>query len=702
MRGARRCTRWPSASTARPPGPKATTGPAEASRTAPTRYSSPGGTSGCTRAPSQRAPARAAHSSTTRPASAGSVTGSRRNPASPLCTTPATEPFTATGPPVRAAAAAASRPVVTQAAGTVGSPAARQRDSTSGGRSHVPSGSRARAVRTRSCAARVSTPAGITGADGLLASQAARRAATPRARAAVPGSSTETRNSSAGAPGRPQPLERGRPGQLHVDHRRPPSPGHHAGDDPRARIADRRRRGHGEDGVHRRALEQAGECGGERLRGHGGAGVDGIGRAGQRRQERAQPGLELVGQRLDAQAGGDAGVRRHDAPSPDVGEHRDRGAGGQRLAPQQRHGRGQVGQGGDRLDAAGGVGRLAQGGGGGGAGRVRGRRALSRRGRPGRQGEHRHARREMGSGPDESPEVRLRLRVQDDQRGARVLVEPGQDVARAHVQRVTDGHHGGQAEAEPSPRGHGGDRHAAGLRHQADVAGRRAFGGERGVQPAVVPRTDDADRVRSDDAHPVAVGQRPHPRAAPGDRAQPGRDDHERPHPVLAALLDRRLDRRRGHGDHRQVDRRAAARRPTASTGRPRSPARAGSPPSTSPRYPEERSLRSTARPMDCSPRPAPITTTASGSSTARSPAAAAARCRASVAAAYRSSACRATSMRSDVPSRVVPTGRPRSRRTRSISRFSARTSAISRPIPRCRPRAARCSSRTVASPRSR
>ena len=55
---------------------------------------------------------------------------------------------------------------------------------------------------------------------------------------------------------------------------------------------------------------------------------------------------------------------------------------------------------------------------------------------------------------------------------------------------------------------------------------------------------------------------------------------------------------------------------------------------STSPRYPEERSLRSTARPIECSPRPAPMTTTASGSSTARSPAAAAARCRGSVAAA--------------------------------------------------------------------
>ena len=38
-------------------------------------------------------------------------------------------------------------------------------------------------------------------------------------------------------------------------------------------------------------------------------------------------------------------------------------------------------------------------------------------------------------------------------RGARILVEPGQDVAGAHVQRVTDGHHGGTDEVEQLARG---------------------------------------------------------------------------------------------------------------------------------------------------------------------------------------------------------------------------------------------------------
>ena len=97
----------------------------------------------------------------------------------------------------------------------------------------------------------------------------------------------------------------------------------------------------------------------------------------------------------------------------------------------------------------------------------------------------------------------------------------------------------------------------AGLRHEGDLAPSRHPGGEGGVQ--LEHGVDDAQHVRADHAHPVALGDVDHllfqRLALRADLAEAGGDDDGALQPALAAFLQDARHRFVRHQDHGQIDR---------------------------------------------------------------------------------------------------------------------------------------------------
>ncbi len=156
------------------------------------------------------------------------------------------------------------------------------------------------------------------------------------------------------------------------------------------------------------------------------------------------------------------------------------------------------------------------------------------------------------------------LQVHEDDVGVGVLVPVLQEVVAGDVGAVAGRHESGHARdagdasAAPVQARQQGDADGAGLGEQPDPAGAGHLGGERGVQPYVGGRVDDAEGVRTDDPHAVRA-RLPHqgalafPAVGAG-LGVAGGDDHEPLHAVLAALGDHLGDALGGHRDDRQVD----------------------------------------------------------------------------------------------------------------------------------------------------
>ena len=153
--------------------------------------------------------------------------------------------------------------------------------------------------------------------------------------------------------------------------------------------------------------------------------------------------------------------------------------------------------------------------------------------------------------------VAERLQVQEDDVGVGVVLPVAQEVVAGHVGLVADGDERRDAQA-PRPQlldDGGADR--ARLGGQADAAGQRIDVGERGVQPDLGRRVDDAEAVRPDEPHPVPAGQRDQVvlEALAGVVlvGEARRDDDQPLHPPHRALLDDAHHLVGRHADHGQV-----------------------------------------------------------------------------------------------------------------------------------------------------
>jgi hypothetical protein len=150
-----------------------------------------------------------------------------------------------------------------------------------------------------------------------------------------------------------------------------------------------------------------------------------------------------------------------------------------------------------------------------------------------------HGRRTPGE-TGELAGVADRFEIQQDHIGVGVLVPVLQKVVAGHIRAVARGDEGGQAGTAPVQPGEQGDADRAGLGEQADAAGGRGLGSQRGIEADGVRGADDAEGVRADDAHPVRAGL-PHELAlalsARGTAlGVSGGQDHQALDAVLAAV----------------------------------------------------------------------------------------------------------------------------------------------------------------------
>ncbi|OSY45120.1 hypothetical protein BG653_03525 [Streptomyces platensis] len=265
-----------------------------------------------------------------------------------------------------------------------------------------------------------------------------------------------------------------------------------------------------------------------------------------------------------AQPFGQAGVVRQQGQRLGVAEDGDPRAGRQRLGGEQQPGVDQLG---DRVDAdhAG----LAHQGGDGAVGDPDGGHRMAGRGGavvPGALGDHHRF--DGGGAAGEAGEfagVADGLQIEDHDIGVRVLVPVLEEVVAGDVGAVAGRDEGGDT-GDPAVPGAArmqsaeqGDADGAGLGEQADVAGAGHPRGERGVQPDVGSGVDQAEGVGPDQPHTVRPGL-PEQGALPlpAVRARLGVPGGQHQHaldPVLAAVADRLGDAVRGDGDDGEVDR---------------------------------------------------------------------------------------------------------------------------------------------------
>ena len=176
-----------------------------------------------------------------------------------------------------------------------------------------------------------------------------------------------------------------------------------------------------------------------------------------------------------------------------------------------------------------------------------------------RDGDDRLALGQAAGDPGELARVADRLEVEAHGGGV-VVVDPVlHEVVAGDVDPVARGGEVGDAEAAAVGRGENRDPERAALREEAQPAGARHPGRQRGVELDLGVGVDQAERVRADDAQPVLARTATQLlltlgalRAALGE---PGRRHEEVPDPLRGALVDDVEDVVRRHGHHGEVDR---------------------------------------------------------------------------------------------------------------------------------------------------